>query len=209
MDGTGSYDPDGDVLSYSWYDELNDLIASGAEPNVWFGPGIYEVSLVVNDGIEDSEPNSCMVMVIEALEADVKVLPQTLNVKRQCRQIAVWMQLPEGIGMEDLDADELMVLAEGNIEPVCQQVLRPSWWTGDRVGVLAFYDVDELGELAGGTTLELTAAMRLASGQAVYGSDEIRVIDPQPRRKRQNQKQSKQVTKTQNKSSETAKGRKR
>ncbi|MHC5083797.1 MAG: hypothetical protein ACYTET_07670, partial [Planctomycetota bacterium] len=132
---------------------------------------------MVNDGIADSEPNSCWVTVVEALEADVKVLPQTLNVKRHSGQIAVRMLLPKGVRVSDLDADAPMVLADGNIEPICQRILRPSWWTGRRVSVLAFYDVDELGELTGGTTLELTAAMRLASGQTVYGADEIRVID--------------------------------
>jgi len=68
LDGTGSSDADGDALAYFWYDG-NDLIAEGAEPNVVFGLGQYEVTLIVNDGIEDSEPNTCVITVVDPFEA--------------------------------------------------------------------------------------------------------------------------------------------
>ncbi|MHC4906535.1 MAG: GLUG motif-containing protein [Planctomycetota bacterium] len=78
LDGTDSNDVDGDALGYYWYDG-NDLIATGAEPNVLFGVGEYEVTLIVNDGIEDSEPNSCVITVVdpfEALAGDIAELVQ-------------------------------------------------------------------------------------------------------------------------------------
>jgi len=58
FDGSGSYDADGDPLTYSWTfgDGGND---SGMEPShIYAGIGTYSVSLVVNDGQEDSAPST-------------------------------------------------------------------------------------------------------------------------------------------------------
>ncbi|MHC4882310.1 MAG: GLUG motif-containing protein [Planctomycetota bacterium] len=79
LDGTASYDADGDVLEYYWYNDVNELIATGAEPNVVFGVGEYKVTLIVHDGIEDSLPDSCVITVVdpfEALAADIAELVQ-------------------------------------------------------------------------------------------------------------------------------------
>ncbi|MDH4203213.1 MAG: DUF3466 family protein [Phycisphaerae bacterium] len=69
LDGTDSHDRCGDALTYFWYNDANELIATGAEPNVLFGIGEYEVTLIVNDGIEDSQPDSCVITVVDPFEA--------------------------------------------------------------------------------------------------------------------------------------------
>lgn len=60
LDGSGSYDPDGDEIIYRWtVTDLNGNIvatANGINPVVTLGAGGYEVRLVVNDGQIDSEP---------------------------------------------------------------------------------------------------------------------------------------------------------
>ena len=79
LDGMGSTDADGDTLTYSWYNDANELIATGAEPNVLFGIGEYEITLIVNDGTEDSLPDSCVITVVdpfEALAGDITELVQ-------------------------------------------------------------------------------------------------------------------------------------
>jgi hypothetical protein len=76
-----------------------------------------------------------------------------------------------------------MLLLPGDIEPVYQRVLPASQWSGGRVSIVAFYEVDALDELTADTTLKLTFATRLTSGQVVYGSDNIRIIDPKPSRR--------------------------
>jgi PKD repeat protein len=71
LDGTGSFDPDGDPLTYRWtviaypaggttqIDDATSPVASFT-PNV---DGIYEVQLVVNDGIENSAPDTAIITV--------------------------------------------------------------------------------------------------------------------------------------------------
>lgn len=61
LDGTDSYDPDGDSLTYLWtvLDEKdNELILEGPQPTVEIPAGNYTVALVVNDGNVDSEVSS-------------------------------------------------------------------------------------------------------------------------------------------------------
>ena len=67
LDGTGSYDPDGDPLAFSWT-VRNESGAgvdtlSGPSPSVELGIGTYTIELVVNDGHADSEPSESEIEV--------------------------------------------------------------------------------------------------------------------------------------------------
>jgi hypothetical protein len=63
LDGSGSYDPDGQVVSYEWAlihreDQAYDRTASGITPTVpTLNPGFYDVILTVrdNDGLVDTD----------------------------------------------------------------------------------------------------------------------------------------------------------
>ena len=65
LDGSGSWDPDNDALDYYWYfsfqpinsDAINGDIIGGTSPNASFlpdVPGVWQVSLIVNDGLFNS-----------------------------------------------------------------------------------------------------------------------------------------------------------
>jgi len=53
LDGSGSYDPDGDPLTYTW--TWDGGTATGVNPEIHLPPSIYTITLVVYDGTEDSE----------------------------------------------------------------------------------------------------------------------------------------------------------
>ena len=68
LDGTGSYDEDGDALTYSWTGPFAESPADGAAPTVTLEdgcPGDYVITLVVNDGTKDSEPNDVNITVVD------------------------------------------------------------------------------------------------------------------------------------------------
>ncbi len=68
LDGSGSYDVDGDPLTYTWSGPFVESPVHGATPTVTLEdgcPGEYVVTLVVNDGIEDSKPDEVLVTVVD------------------------------------------------------------------------------------------------------------------------------------------------
>jgi len=62
LDGSGSYDPDGDPLTYEWSWDGN--TAQGVNPTMELPLGITTITLVVNDGELDSEPDTVDVTVL-------------------------------------------------------------------------------------------------------------------------------------------------
>jgi hypothetical protein len=70
LDGSASSDPDGDTLTYSWtgpFPEGNGTV-TGANPTVTLPLGPSTVTLIVNDGRVDSEPDTVAVSVFVSVE---------------------------------------------------------------------------------------------------------------------------------------------
>jgi hypothetical protein len=68
LDGTGSFDPDCDVLSYEWTGPFVGSPTNGATPTVTLSDGCegpYVITLVVNDGVEDSDPDTVTITVVD------------------------------------------------------------------------------------------------------------------------------------------------
>jgi len=61
LDGSGSYDFDGDTLSYSW--TWDGGAATGVNPTVVLPAGTTTVTLVVSDGTFDSPPDAVLITV--------------------------------------------------------------------------------------------------------------------------------------------------
>jgi hypothetical protein len=76
LDGTGSSDTDGDPLTYTWTGPFTESPADGATPTVTLEagcPGEYVITLVVNDGTEDSEPNDVVITVVDTTTPDFEL----------------------------------------------------------------------------------------------------------------------------------------
>jgi hypothetical protein len=198
LDGTGSYDPDGDTLEYFWYD-ANDLIATGAEPNVIFPIGEHVIDLIVNDGQVDSEPNDVMITVIGPLEVHMTFMPQILNPKTCGRYVMAVITLPQGVSIDDLDPNQPWRLLPGDVEALFARPFRN--WRWRREMVFTIFDRDEVMDAIdcnliqpkcrfGGrgpfwpiwfppsTEVQITVYGKFQSGQWIGGTDTIRIIQP-------------------------------
>lgn len=70
LDGTGSFDPDGDPLSFVWDSSFGAL--SGATPLVALAPGVYEITLTVSDSLVSSAPDTVEVLVLDATPPELQ-----------------------------------------------------------------------------------------------------------------------------------------
>ena len=68
LNGLGSSDPDGDPLTYNWSGPFG--LATGGTPSVTLSAGTHQATLVVNDGVLDSLPDSVTITVQDTAPPD-------------------------------------------------------------------------------------------------------------------------------------------
>ena len=179
LDGSGSYDADGDELEYFWF-AGDDQIAMGVDPNVELSIGQHTIELIVNDGQEDSEPNAVVITVIGPVEADVHIVPRTINRKNRMKRVIAIIRLPGSIERSDI-SDEPFVLEPGGIEATWQRVIGRA----NYARVFASFDKAEVtADLPSSGMVELSVIGKLESGQCLYGADTVRIVQPRRRRTR-------------------------
>ena len=161
-------------------DEIYD--ANGVSSTIELPVGEHVIELIVNDGIEDSEPNEVVITVIEPIEADLHIAPRVINRNSRGRSVMAILTLPEGIGKDDIDGD--FTLLPGEIAAARQFIREDE----EVVKVFALFSRSELMDAVDANgRVELTVVGKLKSGQCVYGADSVRIIQrrrrPRPRRK--------------------------
>jgi hypothetical protein len=183
LDGLASYDEDNQPLSCKWSWTINgntfntDCVKQAIELPV----GQHTISLIVNDGIEDSEPNEVVITVVGPVEANLCVMPKVLNSKIFMRAIMTTLRLPKGINKDQIDSNEPILLYPGQIEADWMWICREldykcrAWNTT----IFASFDKDELiDEIDSNGAVELAVVGQLKSGQYFYGTDKVFVICP-------------------------------
>jgi hypothetical protein len=74
LDGTGSFDPDGDPLTFAWF-ENGVQIASGPAPAIALAPGIHTITLVVRDGGTSAQDDVRVSIAEDSQPPDVEPRP--------------------------------------------------------------------------------------------------------------------------------------
>jgi hypothetical protein len=120
-----------------------------------------------------------------SIEADVHIVPRVINRNNHLKRVFAVVRLPEGIGRHDVSDEPFVLYPDGStdgIEAIWQRVV--GW--GNRISVFAIFSKDELMELVSDSgPVELTVTGKLESGQYIYGSDTVRILQPRrwrPRR---------------------------
>ncbi|GEM_PF-1951428 len=175
LDGSGSYDPDGNELTYLWRWSIdgNNYEANGVSPTIELPVGEHTIELVVYDGFEDSEPNYVDINVIEGIEGSLWITPRTINRQSQQPHIMAMLRLPDGITKDQIDSISALLLYPGEAGSYRQIIFGDS-----SVRILAYFDRDEvlnsIGEMG---PVEVYVVGQLKTGQYFYGSDTIRIIE--------------------------------
>jgi hypothetical protein len=72
LDGSESFDPDGDLLTYAW--TWDGGSADGVNPTIQLPLGTTTITLVVNDGTVDSEPDEVEITVEDITPPEINLL---------------------------------------------------------------------------------------------------------------------------------------
>jgi len=151
---------------------------SGADQTVYASAsGVAKVKLdgsgSYDDGTEASEPNDVLVTVVSAVEVEMKFTPQALNPGSQGKWVKAHLVLPEGFGIDDVDADTPAKIEQLDIESEYMNVFI------NEDGLVEIETAFRRGDFCAGVDFgpgEVTVIGRLTSGQYFYGTDKIRII---------------------------------
>jgi len=129
----------------------------------------------LGDGIDDSEPDQVVIIVVGPIEVAMQFTPRALNPDSRGKWVKAHFVLPAGFVVEDVDAGR-----PAKIEPLGIE--------SEYINV--FINEDGLVEIEAAFSrgafcaaardygpAEVTAAGLLASGQCFYGTDTIKIIN--------------------------------
>ncbi len=170
-------------FEYNWSWEIDGEFydANGVDPVIELPTGEHTISLVVNGGTMYSEPNEVIITVVESIEATVFVRPGVLNRGSANGKMMAWMHLPAGITKEMFDDQQKLKLYPGGVEALSQRVVGPRGpgSRGRGTSILAFFDRgDVLDAIDDNGKVDIDIVGELKSGQYVYSTDSIRIIQP-------------------------------
>ena len=136
---------------------------------------VHTITLVVNDGIDDSEPEEIVVDARPPVEFSVNCTPKSLNCESNGNWIKAHFTLPAEYSNADIDTSAVCTLEPMGLQTHQLHLSNNEQGQGtlsmtfDRV---AFCDLQpSLG------FLQLTPTGRLTNGQYFYANDEIRILD--------------------------------
>lgn len=180
FDASGSYDPDGDIVSYEWdwdgdgnFDESTDLATI---THTWNEPYSGTIVLRVKDNEGATSTDSGYVEVgAGSLTAEVDINPDVLNPKSKGNWVTSYIELPEGYAAENIDVST--VTLEGIISAESSPTQVGDHDDDGIPDLMVKFDRQVLiGYLEGATGEVTLTLMGDVDGKPFEGSDTIIVI---------------------------------
>ena len=180
LDGSGSYDLDGDSLYYywSWTIGSNTYQTVGVSPTIQLPIGLHTVALFVFDGTAYSSTDTVQITVEEQqapLDADVWIYPYQITRSGGGPYVYVIARLFD-VHSSEVDLSVLMTLSPGGVQAVSQDAYESTGTGGLTTTVVAiFHKSDVTGAIPTNGVITLTATGQLMSGQAFTGTDSVKI----------------------------------
>jgi hypothetical protein len=179
LDASASYDDDNDVLDYywSWTIDGNTYEANDITPTIKLPVGKHTIELVVDDGIDLSEPNYCTITVIKAVRGKLLLRPRVIETKSHGKWILAALFIPPVPG-EKVNTNEPLRLYPGDIEAKHQQFVIYGRLGHSPTIALALFDKQQVIDALGPGQVEVSVVGEFLTGRFFFGSDTIKIIAP-------------------------------
>jgi hypothetical protein len=181
LDGSASFDDDNDVLDFYWSWTIggDTYEANGVNPTIKLPVGIHTIELVVDDGIDLSEPDYCAITVIKAVRGRLSISPQVVQTRSRGKWIIATLYLPPVIG-EKANATVPLRLYPSGIEAKYQYFSKNRRFGCSPTFAIAFFDRQQVIDTLGLGRFEVSVVGEFLSGRFFLGSNFIRIISPPP-----------------------------
>ena len=172
LDGSGSHDPELMPLEYIWYRD-GKQVGDEASLAVDLTPGEYTFQLVVNDGHQNSEPDSVTVSIANVAPATVTIVPSQIATNSSQSKILAMVSLPAGVTKKDFDNSRKLILYPGTLSATAQTV---ATWLGGKTLITASFSKSQLLKAVSGKgQKELQVVGQLKSGQYFWASTTVTI----------------------------------
>jgi hypothetical protein len=182
LNGSASTDPDIDELPYltykwTWKVGSTNNQAEGVNPTIQLPVGTTTVTLVVNDGRQNSNPDTVVITVLGPFTAKTSVQPEEIQRNDpRIEYVNVLMLLSE-IAVTDIDNSQALILTPGQIPAVAQSAFDYREGQTFMTTIMALFDKEALMQAIpanGGVTLTVTG--KLTSGRSFSGSAPVTIV---------------------------------
>jgi hypothetical protein len=182
LDSSGSYDGDDHDLTYLWSWSVDGNDFNSTEPNaiIELPIGRHKITLVVNDGIEDSEPDTVLIEVVwPPLRTDLRIYPKTIVRHNRAKWIFAVIKLPPRIRPQMINWQRPLLLLPGRIEAIWKHVFRRGRGKDKCTYILVVFEKAQLMQaVPQNGTVPVRVVGFLKNGRRFIGRDIIRIISP-------------------------------
>jgi len=175
LDGSGSYDPDGGPLQYTWTWTLGAQThqSIGVQPTVQLPVGVHTIELVVFDGTYTSAPDYVVIHVVSPQEYPTWVWPFDVNRGDTDEYVVVLLTLPT-IPVADVDLTVPIACYPGGVQAVAQHATEHTDEQGLITMVFALFEEEDLFDaIPQDGLVEVTVVGRLLSGDWFSGTAQV------------------------------------
>ncbi len=179
LDGSNSFDPDGDHLLYSWSWTIDDHVYhdGGDGPTIECPVGEHVIELIVSDCAHISMPAHTIVTVTGPMQTVLWLHPSPVKRDDADQQHVLGMLYVYGKAENDIDLTAPLTIYPGGVEAVSQYAYE-SQEGGLLTTVIGMFDKNQvLDVFAANGYYDVSLVGRLHTGQVYFGMDQIWITD--------------------------------
>ena len=174
LDGSGSYDPEGSPLTYTWTWTIGTqtYTASGVRPTIQLPVGVHTIRLRVHDGTQYSPEDTVVITVQAVPQYQVWLWPFQVSRTDTTRYVVAIIRLPE-VGLAELDMTAPLTIQPYGIEALAQDATEYGEGPVTTIVYALFWEDDILDAIGQDGLVDLTIQGQMASGQPYQATGQV------------------------------------